>query len=60
MERTFEITQSPEEKMLSFTIYILTEEVDFWSIGMKQMTKERGKKRCMKNFQNKVFRKVFS
>jgi len=42
IERIFEATQYPEERKLSYAIYVLTEEAEFWWIGMKQMMEDRG------------------
>ena len=37
IEKIFEPTQCPEERTLSYAIYMLIEEAEFWLIGMKQM-----------------------
>jgi len=42
IERIFDATQCPEERKLSYVVYMLTEGVEFWLIGMRQMMEERG------------------
>ena len=42
IERIFEATQCFEEKKLSYAIYVLTEETEFWWIDMKQMMEDKG------------------
>jgi len=42
IKRIFEATQCREERKLSYAIYMLIEEVEFWWIGMKQMMEDKG------------------
>jgi len=42
IERIFEATQYLEERKLSYAIYVLTEDAEFWWIDMKQMMEDRG------------------
>ncbi|XP_068486320.1 uncharacterized protein [Phaseolus vulgaris] len=39
--RIFEATQCPEERKLSYAIYMFIEEAEFWWIGMKQMMEDK-------------------
>jgi len=41
IEKNFKATQCPEERKLSYAIYMLIEEAEFWGIGMKQMMEDR-------------------
>ena len=41
IKRIFEATQCREERKLSYAIYMLIEEVEFWWVGMKQMMEDR-------------------
>jgi len=42
IERIFEATQCLEGRKLSNAVYVLTEEVELWWIGIKQMMENRG------------------
>jgi len=59
IERIFDATQCPEERKLSYVVYMLTEGVEFWLIGMRQMMEERGKM-SLEEFQSKVSGGVLS
>jgi len=50
IKRIFEATQCPEERKLSYAIYMLIEEAEFWWISMKQMMEDRGEDATLENF----------
>jgi len=53
IETIFEATQCPEERKLSYVIYVLTEEAEFSWIGMKQMMEDKGEDATWENFKVK-------
>ncbi|XP_068487134.1 uncharacterized protein [Phaseolus vulgaris] len=59
IERIFEANQCPEERKLSYAIYVLTEEAEFWWIGMKQMTEDKGEDVTWENFKVRFLEEDF-
>ena len=59
IERIFEATQCPEERKLSFAIYVLIEEAEFSWIGMKQMMEDRGEDATWENFKVRFLEEYF-
>ena len=59
IEKIFETTQCPEERKLSYAIYVLTREVEFWWIGMKQMMEDRGEDATWQNFKVRFLEEYF-
>ena len=59
IERIFEATQCPEERKLSYAIYVLTEEAEFWWIGMKQMMEDKGEDATWENFKVRFLEEYF-
>jgi len=59
IERIFEATQCCEERKLSYAIYVLTEEVEFWWIGVKQTMEDRGENATWENFKVRFMEEYF-
>ena len=60
IERIFEATQCPEERKLSYVIYVLIEEAKFRWINMKQMIEDRGEDATWENFKVRFLEEYFS
>ncbi|XP_068498179.1 uncharacterized protein [Phaseolus vulgaris] len=59
IENSFEATQCPEERKLSYVIYMLIEEVEFWWIGMKQMMEDKGEIVTWESFKVRFLEEYF-
>jgi len=59
IERNFEATQCLEEIKLSYDVYMLTEDAEFWWKGMRQMMEERGENVTWESFKGRFLEKYF-
>ena len=59
IERILEATQCPEERKLSYSVYMLTEDAEFWWKGMKQMMEGRGENVTWESFKVRFLEECF-
>jgi len=59
IERIFEATQCPKERKLSYAIYMLIEEAEFWWIGLKKMMEDKGEDATWENFKVRFLEEYF-
>jgi len=59
IERILKATQCPEETKLSYAMYMLTKDVVFWWINIRQMMEERGENVNCESFKVRFLEEYF-